>query len=476
MLTREGQTTTINSPLERSPGERLVLLVVGDGVSFTQPLPSSGQLTIGRADDADLRLSEAWVSRRHAILHLGPELRVEDLGSANGTRVRGQAVASGSTVVVAPGDVIELGSTLLVIQRRATAEVASGASPLPASPSAPVAARPTASSFEPFVVIQDDRMKDLVAQIELVARGPINVLLLGETGVGKELMASLVHRKSPRLAKPFVSINCAALPEALLESELFGHERGAFTGAVHAKPGLLETADGGTVFLDEIGTLPLSLQAKLLRVIEERQVRRVGGLKPRRLDVRFVSATNRDLQIDVAAERFRADLFFRLAGITVQIPPLRERKSEVPQLAATFLAEICAQTGRIPAPILTSGALELLQLHQWPGNVRELRNVIERAALLCTSDHILPEHLSIGPVPRPAGPIREATSEFLPGDTGKTGLREDLASLERRRILEALDRCGGNQSRAARMLGISRNTLIARLKQYGVGGRRERVH
>src|SRR5690606_14186600 len=219
--------------------------------------------------------------------------------------------------------------------------------------------------------------------------------ILGETGAGKEAMAETVHQRSPRRAGPFLLLNCAALSETLLESELFGHEKGAFTGAHSTKAGLLESTAGGTVFLDEIGELSLGTQAKLLRVLEERSVMRVGATKPRRIDVRFVTATNRDLTREVRAGRFRGDLYYRISGLVVRIPPLRERLTEIEPLARHFLTEFCTQLGQL-VPELEPAAIEALLGYHWPGNVRELKNVMERAVLLAgsgpvTREHVLPE-------------------------------------------------------------------------------------
>jgi transcriptional regulator with PAS, ATPase and Fis domain len=279
------------------------------------------------------------------------------------------------------------------------------------------------------------------------------VLITGETGVGKELLAETVHRASPRRSGPYVCLNCAALSETLLESELFGHERGAFTGAVQAKPGLMETAAHGTLFLDEVGELPLSTQAKLLRVLETREVARLGSVRPRRIDVRFIAATNRDLEKEVQRGAFRADLYYRLNGITLTIPPLRTRLEEIRPLAETFLRQICRDLGR-PPPLLPPTSVAHLEGHSWPGNIRELKNVIERAVLLCEGPMLEPQHM---PVERPLTESQKLTVSS--GGSGQT---------ERDRIIQALNACAGNQSRAAKMLGIPRRTFVSKLDAYKV--------
>jgi two-component system, NtrC family, response regulator AtoC len=300
-------------------------------------------------------------------------------------------------------------------------------------------------------------MRSLRALVDRVAPSTISVLVLGETGAGKEVLAHAIHRASKRAAGPFLKLHCAALSETLLESELFGHEKGAFTGAAAAKLGLLETAHGGTVFLDELGELPMSIQVKLLRVIEERAVLPVGALRTRAIDVRFVAATNRDLAAEVARGAFRQDLYFRLNGLTLRVPPLRERVDEIGPLAAAFVAEAWRKLDRDdPAPVLTDAALAHLRRHPWPGNVRELKSAIERAALLCSDGAIAPEDL-----------VLEAPATSDRGVAGAT-MRDELSALEERRIVEALERCGGNQTHAARMLGISRTTLVKRLEVYRV--------
>jgi transcriptional regulator with PAS, ATPase and Fis domain len=288
--------------------------------------------------------------------------------------------------------------------------------------------------------------------VERIAVGAIHVMLLGETGVGKEVFAQRIHALSRRAAGPFLSLNCAAFTASLLESELFGHEKGAFSGAVRAKIGLLESASGGTVFLDEIGELPAALQATLLRVLEEQRVRPVGALRSRPIDVRFVSATNRDLDAEVAAGRFRSDLVFRLNGFSVVIPPLRARPAELEPLALRFVAVASQQTGR-RAPTLHPDTLMLLRGYHWPGNVRELKNVMERAVLLCDGPELLPEHL-------PAD--RMAAAPAADDDP------------ERTRITRALAATFGNQTRAAELLGISRRTLVTKIEKLALPRPRKR--
>jgi DNA-binding NtrC family response regulator len=296
-------------------------------------------------------------------------------------------------------------------------------------------------------VTADPAMKQALATVERAAPSPLPVLIQGETGTGKELVARALHEQSPRRPFPFVPINCAALPETLIESELFGHERGAFTGAVERKTGLFEVASRGTVFLDEIGELGLLLQARLLRVIETQEFFRVGGNRPVRVDVRVVSATNRDLRAEVAAGRFREDLYYRLNGVTIRLPPLRERRCDIPLLARHFLDRV--GSGRM----LDAGAFEALSGYEWPGNVRELEMVVQRAALLSSEPTLRSEDLPLEVRPRAAARV----------------LRTDLTleEMEREYVQAVLEKHRGHRGRTAEALGIDPKTLYNRLRAWG---------
>jgi two-component system response regulator AtoC len=441
-------------------------LMVGSGQNVTtHMLPDEGTLTLGRAPGASIRVDDSSVSRLHARLHVGPVVRVEDLGSANGTRVGGARLKANVPTPIPPGQVVEIGSSWIMVAN----------APLNGSTTRHDAALPLDVSSEitgdkEGLVVLDAAMRNLNRLVERAAVADISILLLGETGVGKEVFARRIHLLSRRAGKPFVGLNCAALAASLLESELFGHEKGAFTGAGQAKPGLLETADGGTLLLDEVGEMPTSVQVKLLRVLEERTVLRIGGTRPRPIDVRILSATNRNLEAEVETGTFRRDLFFRLNGITVEIPPLRDRPSEIEPLGRRFVEQAAKRLG-VPAPEVDRAVWDRLQQYKWPGNVRQLRNVIERAVVLAEGGRITPDVLPVdtyvGPVPKPEPPRSVAPAGRGPADDSDVGY-------ERNRILEALERCAGNQTRAAEMLGISRRTLVSRLSDYDLPRPRKR--
>jgi len=309
------------------------------------------------------------------------------------------------------------------------------------------------------IVAGAPRMKEALDAAFRVAGARSNVLLCGESGVGKDLFARLIHHQSPRREKPFVKINCAAIPENLLESELFGYEKGAFTGASLAKPGKFEQADTGTVFLDEIGDVPLSIQVKLLRVIQEREFERLGSNKTRQVDVRVVAATNVDLRKALEQGTFREDLYYRLNVFPITIPPLRDRKQDIPELAERFLKRVSREQGAAVTGIAPE-ALSRLVAWQWPGNVRELENVIERSVVLAEGTVLQPEDILLD-AERVPNSTATADSSFLPD--GFT-----LEQYEGHLIREALRRTNGNKSQAARLLGLTRNALRYRLTQMGL--------
>src|SRR6266850_2266519 len=506
-----GLAKTESAPDVQPPG-RLRLFVAGEGRFATHHLPDSGEVIVGSDPGCGLHVDDPSVAARHAVLSMGPPVRIADLGSGIPTSVHQHRVLPGHPVEVAPGDMLHLGGVILMVEGRGTApprrilphgyfelrleEECNRAARYQSSfallriacdPSCPSAAIEEIlansirlvdviavggpSDYEVMLVDtpaadlklvvsrletqlaerggkprmgiavypRDGRsadellarangelaprqpsaepppssgaMQDLYSMVERIAWSDISVLIFGETGVGKERLAEAVHKNSRRASMPFLRLNCAALTETLLESELFGHEKGSFTGAQSAKAGLLESADGGTVFLDEVGDMPMTTQVKLLRVIEERKVRRVGALKPLPIDVRFVAATNRDLELEVLRGSFRKDLFFRLNGISFVIPPLPAEK-----MSSHFAAR------RTP-------------------------------------------HAPASP-PGPAAPLLPPALRGPPLVPAE--LREQLAEAERQRIVEALSRCAGNQTEAAQALGISRRTLVKRLAAFNI--------
>lgn len=401
-------------------------------------------LVLGRANECEIVIDHNAASRRHARIVAGPELSIEDLGSSNGVRVSGLRIPANQPRTFRPGELIELGGAVIVVH-----------------------APPRSRSADP--VTPQHAFEKL---LELAAPSNINVLLLGETGVGKNVAARRIHELSQRKDGPFVQVNCAALPEQLLEGELFGYERGAFTGAVRAKTGLCEAATGGTLFLDEIGEMPLATQAKLLGVLDSYEVQRLGSVRPVRIDVRFVAATNRDLETAVEQGSFRQDLYFRLNAVQVEIPPLRERREALLALAQRFVTE-AAKTWSVPTPVMTPAAIALLEAHPFPGNVRELKNAIERAFVLGRGAPLGPEHFDLSVKALAASEARAAAAPN-PRPPATTDLPSEVSALERERILSALDQSAGNQTRAAKLLGISRRTLIHRIEEFGLARPRKR--
>jgi DNA-binding NtrC family response regulator len=314
----------------------------------------------------------------------------------------------------------------------------------------------------PRIIGESEAIKRAVAETQRVSQTEANVLLLGESGTGKELFARAVHHLSPRRDKPFVAINCAAIPETLIENELFGHERGAFTGAGERRLGKFELASTGTVFLDEIGELPLAVQGKLLRAIEEKVIDRIGGRAPIPVDVRVVAATNKDLRAAVEHGEFRRDLFFRLAVFPIEIPPLRERDDDIVLLARHFAAQLGKET-RGREATLNEASINALRAHDWPGNVRELENAIERACILADSSVLEPKDLGLV---KSNSPAPEAFDEL--DLTGTLSEVADRAArfVERRKIIGALRSHDGNKTRAAETLGVSYKTLLTKIKDY----------
>jgi DNA-binding NtrC family response regulator len=316
----------------------------------------------------------------------------------------------------------------------------------------------------PRIIGESDVVKRAVAETQRVAQTEATVLLLGESGTGKELFARAVHHLSPRRDKPFVAINCAAIPETLIENELFGHERGAFTGAGERRQGKFELASGGTVFLDEIGELPLAVQGKLLRAIEEKMIDRIGGRAPVSVDVRVVAATNKDLKRAVDNGQFRGDLFFRLAVFPIEIPPLRDRGDDVTLLARHFASELGSEL-RGRAAHLSDEATAALKRHRWPGNVRELENAIERACILSDTMNLEPADLGLG--------VKTADEPDALAQLDLSGTLSDVAHrvlsvVERRKIQSALQANDGNKSKTAEDLGVSYKTLLNKMKEYAL--------
>jgi two-component system, NtrC family, response regulator AtoC len=479
--TSRGLTTAIDGLVPTST-LALELLVSGGSTLSVIALAPRRTYVIGRDASCDIVVNDVSVSRRHARITVNRNVTIVELGSRNGTVMEGARLERDIPVVMPVGTVVMAGRATLVLQHARSSAAAAGAT----GDSLGRTARPARGQSETIVI--DPAMQSLYAMLDIVAPAPISALILGETGVGKEVFAAELHRRSSRANDSFLALNCAAMQESLLEAELFGYERGAFTGAAQAKAGLLESADGGTVFLDEVGDMALATQAKLLRVVECGEVLRIGSLTPRRVNVRFVAATNRNLEEAIADGKFRSDLFFRLNGITFTLPPLRARVADIAHLSRHFVADIAARMNRTP-PTLSAGAIQTLERAAWPGNVRELRNVIERAVVLCQGDEIDVPNL-VG-IPAPTQPIsnsdvgsgifdmeRGTMPTFRHGQRGADDGRANESSartlddavrnVERERIFNALTTCAGNQSRAAKMLKISRTTLVARLDQFGI--------
>ena len=405
-------------------------LVVVDGPDRGRSVAlAGGELEVGRRPDSALHLSDLAVSRRHCVIRVGAQgVSLLDLDSRNGTTVTGVRITA---AFLEPGALIGVGRSII---RFASSELSGEA--------------PAASAL----VCESEPMRRVAELLPRLAASTCTVLLAGETGTGKGLIARALHERGPRAAAPFVTVDCGALPASLIESELFGHEKGAFTGAERVRAGAFESAQGGTVFLDEIGELPLELQPKLLRALEERRVRRLGSSQEIALDVRVVAASNRDLAHEVARGRFRADLFYRLHVVTLEIPPLRDRRADIPLLAAQFYRRAAGLAAPEPPP----GLLAVLSLRDWPGNVRELRSAVERVLVL-------------GEWPAPPEPVAAAAVQLASAPPTFRAAKEQLVEAWQRDYVRGLlVRHAGNLSRAAREVQMDRNHLRELAQRYGI--------
>jgi two-component system, NtrC family, response regulator GlrR len=397
-------------------------------------------IQIGRAG-ADLNLADGKVSGLHCELRLTPEgYRLRDLGSTNGTYVKGVRIIDG---FIAPGSTIQVGKSAVVFE------------PLDDAVAMPLWNEPRLHSL----IGGSAAMRHLFELINRFAQSDATVLIQGETGAGKELVADAIHQSSPRRGEPFVVLDCSAIPEQLFEAQLFGHEVGAFTGAIKSTAGVFELAHGGTLFLDEIGELPLDVQAKLLRAVETRRVRRLGGAKLFASDVRIVAATNRDLAAEVNRGNFRADLYYRLAVAKLSLPALRERREDLPLLVQHFLRQLSVSSGN-PDPRLPDDFMARANRHTWPGNVRELRNAVERAVLL-------PNHPTLGfeAPPKKEGDGFAHIDIEVPFKVAKQRLVDEF---DRRYLQELLEAHDGNISAAARAAGIERMSIYKMIRRLGL--------
>jgi DNA-binding NtrC family response regulator len=399
---------------------------------------SGAEVSVGSAPSNTLVLTDPTVSRHHFVLQIGPDgVVVRDLDSTNGTAVAGYRVGS---AYLKPGATITVGLTTLRFDELAD-EI-----------------REPLSEVDYFgrAIGRSVAMRRLFSVLPRIAAADTTVLIEGETGTGKGVLAEAIHSASPRAPGPFVVVDCASIPPSLIESELFGHAKGSFTGAVAARPGAFEAAAGGTVFLDEIGELPLDMQPKLLRVLEERMVKRVGSVEPIRIDVRVVAATNRNLRQAVNRGTFRADLYFRLNIVRFELPSLRERRDDIPLLIASFYEQFVGQPGAVPPPAL----VEQLASRDWPGNVRELRNAVERAVLMEDPASFDDGELSEA--------LADSTYRFDESLSFRAAKERVMSHWERWFVTELLRRHGGNASRAARAARMDRTHLRELVLRYQV--------
>jgi DNA-binding NtrC family response regulator len=422
-------------PIYVRRGKLVVLSGPDKGEAFVLDRP---ELTIGSKEDNSVILSDPTVSRTHAVLlETGGRYVIKDLNSTNGTYLDGVLVKE---AVLEFGRTMTLGETemkLVPFQEK-------------------IEAFPSSKNVFGEVYGQSLAMRQIFGILEKVASTDVAIVVEGETGVGKELLARAIHENSSRAKGPFVVFDCSAIAENLIESELFGHERGAFTGATHSRRGVFELAGGGTVFIDEIGELGLDLQPKLLRVLETREVRRVGGTLTQRIDFRLIAATHRNLTKAVNEGGFREDLFYRLSVLRLRIPPMRERKDDIPLIVQKLLLNLAKEFKMVSVPAIAPETLQILNSYDWPGNIRELRNVLSRALAIGGRDEIRPGDL------------------LLSADTGPGHGKMDslvgrsLEEIERTAIVQTLQSRQGNKTQTARALGIAYSTLYEKLKKYGI--------
>jgi DNA-binding NtrC family response regulator len=449
---------------------RLQLLVIHPDGKRENRTFDQDVVTIGAVEDNDLVLPDETVSRNHARIWLdGDSYIVTDLGSTNGSFINRVRIRE---AFLKPDQVINIGETEIRF--------------------VPVAEKvkivPSDKQRFGDLVGRSDRIREIYSILERIAPTDASIIIGGETGTGKEVVARTVHQQSRRREGPFIVFDCGAIPENLIESELFGHEKGSFTGATNTRQGVFEMANGGTVFLDELGELAIDLQPKLLRVLEQREVRRVGGSGTRKVDVRIVAATNRDLEKEVRAGRFREDLFYRLNVVRVQLPSLRERKEDIPLLVQHFLQSgnfNKTREGERKVRNVSRDAMDRILAHAWPGNVRELHNVVERAVSFADTDTIetqdLPDHVgftrSSDPdvglqiaqlAPSAQAPVAAGSTATVPEGTFKDAKEKWVSSFERDYIAHLLQKNGNNISHAAREAEIDRKYFRKLMKKYGL--------